>query len=636
MRRSKKQTLLLVCGLMLATTVACTDRTTSRAPSAGGGASLADLATPEPAVAVPVTYTVVAGDFLSEIARRYDVTVTELAAANDIENPALIEVGQQLVIPGQQAVVGDPFFAAQPQERYTEIYPPPVELPPLPPTPLQELINRIEALPWPERERSVELITAGSLALTALVGGLMLTSAEFHTRRWAVRTLPRWGRITFHWWSISAITPRRTYLKVRRRAIAAWRYLQAGYRLARRGYARASVVAHAGWDHLGPVGRQISRVAMPVLTRLGERAREVGYELGVRAVALYDTVRDRAPYAADSVSEFRDRASDSLRRSVAERVQQRARRRELEPPPQQQQRWRTRVAGELANAFERHQLDVRYVPVIDLDSKTISAVEAHLFWRHPQRGLMAARDIYSATHDHPELDSALFEFLVESSCRFIHETVNEKFPSAQLVIPVTLDQMLESQPLAAIDWGLSNANLPIDRLVVSIDEPQALRDPRTSAAFIRNLRSMGIAVQLNDYGMAMADDLRQLGVSSVTVDFAAASASEGARGILTAAIDGAQELRLPVTSRHARSEIAQTLQVRLGCAYEAVGEPITEQAFIATQINKPRPVEAKPPPPTPSGGPVGRSAPPQSGTEAIADEPAAEPATTAPRPADAA
>lgn len=52
------------------------------------------------------TYTVSTGDTLTNIALRFDVTVAQLIAANDITNPNLIFIGQQLTIPGQ-ADTGD-------------------------------------------------------------------------------------------------------------------------------------------------------------------------------------------------------------------------------------------------------------------------------------------------------------------------------------------------------------------------------------------------------------------------------------------------------------------------------------------------------------------------------------------------
>ena len=47
----------------------------------------------------PQQYTVEPGDSLSRIANRFNVTVEALQAANDIDNPSSIVVGQVIVIP---------------------------------------------------------------------------------------------------------------------------------------------------------------------------------------------------------------------------------------------------------------------------------------------------------------------------------------------------------------------------------------------------------------------------------------------------------------------------------------------------------------------------------------------------------
>jgi LysM repeat protein len=54
-----------------------------------------------------VTYTVVRGDTLGSIARRYNTTFTAIAQANNLSNPNLIFPGQQLVIPGATAPPSD-------------------------------------------------------------------------------------------------------------------------------------------------------------------------------------------------------------------------------------------------------------------------------------------------------------------------------------------------------------------------------------------------------------------------------------------------------------------------------------------------------------------------------------------------
>jgi murein DD-endopeptidase MepM/ murein hydrolase activator NlpD len=58
--------------------------------------------------AEPDVYVVQAGDTLTTIAQRYGTTVEALAAANHIENPALIAIGQKLIIPAVTATPAEP------------------------------------------------------------------------------------------------------------------------------------------------------------------------------------------------------------------------------------------------------------------------------------------------------------------------------------------------------------------------------------------------------------------------------------------------------------------------------------------------------------------------------------------------
>ncbi len=61
----------------------------------------APTATPTPTEAAQQqTYTVESGDTLSGIASRFGTTVEALVEANDIENPDVLMVGEELVVPG--------------------------------------------------------------------------------------------------------------------------------------------------------------------------------------------------------------------------------------------------------------------------------------------------------------------------------------------------------------------------------------------------------------------------------------------------------------------------------------------------------------------------------------------------------
>jgi len=71
---------------------------------AAAGSQTDDGVDPEP---ISVTVIVEVGDSLSKIAKRYDTTVDELMVANDITDPNLVLVGQELVVSGIVPVVPD-------------------------------------------------------------------------------------------------------------------------------------------------------------------------------------------------------------------------------------------------------------------------------------------------------------------------------------------------------------------------------------------------------------------------------------------------------------------------------------------------------------------------------------------------
>ncbi|HUF38923.1 MAG TPA: LysM peptidoglycan-binding domain-containing protein [Anaerolineales bacterium] len=79
-----------------------------------------DTPTPNPPAELPPLreesdlYTVQPGDTLLRIAQRYGVTIEQIIAQNDLENPDLLEVGQVLVIPAPAPLATGPGFKIVP------------------------------------------------------------------------------------------------------------------------------------------------------------------------------------------------------------------------------------------------------------------------------------------------------------------------------------------------------------------------------------------------------------------------------------------------------------------------------------------------------------------------------------------
>jgi LysM repeat protein len=70
---------------------------------------------PRPSNGDSMKHTVLVGESLGVIARKYQVSVGELAAANNITDPSKVRAGQQLVVPGFKAVTAKGTTTAAPR-----------------------------------------------------------------------------------------------------------------------------------------------------------------------------------------------------------------------------------------------------------------------------------------------------------------------------------------------------------------------------------------------------------------------------------------------------------------------------------------------------------------------------------------
>ena len=92
------------------------------------------LETCEPNTEWTNTYTVQPGDALSLIADMFDTTAGAIAAANCIENPDIVSVGQTLRVPGVPPTEPPPPTATPEPTQQQEQGPPPEQPTPIPPT----------------------------------------------------------------------------------------------------------------------------------------------------------------------------------------------------------------------------------------------------------------------------------------------------------------------------------------------------------------------------------------------------------------------------------------------------------------------------------------------------------------------
>lgn len=122
-------------------------------------------ATPTPAG--PITYIVQAGDTLSSIAARFQVSLEDLMRANGLDNPDYLMLGQQLIIPVGGLPSVTPTFTPLPSSPATPL---PFEPPtPLPPDASPPVIPAATLLPTPTPVPTLTPVPASEVRISITV-----------------------------------------------------------------------------------------------------------------------------------------------------------------------------------------------------------------------------------------------------------------------------------------------------------------------------------------------------------------------------------------------------------------------------------------------------------------------------------
>jgi|YNPNPStandDraft_1061719.scaffolds.fasta_scaffold66044_1 LysM repeat protein len=115
----------------------------------------------------PVTYIVQAGDTLSSIATRFQVSLEDLMRANGLDNPDYLMLGQQLIIPVGGLLALTPTFTPPPSPPATPL---PFEPPtPLPPDASPQMIPAATLLPTPTPVPTLTPVPASEIHMSITV-----------------------------------------------------------------------------------------------------------------------------------------------------------------------------------------------------------------------------------------------------------------------------------------------------------------------------------------------------------------------------------------------------------------------------------------------------------------------------------
>jgi len=155
---------------------------------------------------------------------------------------------------------------------------------------------------------------------------------------------------------------------------------------------------------------------------------------------------------------------------------------------------------ELRRAVELGEFELRYQPVVSLDSGAILGAEALLRWNHPTRGEVGPDDFIGAAEEGATI-VPIGRWALDEACRQATRWGSSDDSAAPWVaVNLSARQLLHPTLPDDVRGAIARSGLMPERLVLEVTESVLLHDADAAIAVISDLRALGIRVALDDFG----------------------------------------------------------------------------------------------------------------------------------------
>lgn len=179
--------------------------------------------------------------------------------------------------------------------------------------------------------------------------------------------------------------------------------------------------------------------------------------------------------------------------------------------------WKLSLLSQLDAAIDSGDLWVAYQPKLDLKSNRIIGAEALARWTHSEKGPISPMEFILAAEQSNRIEK-LTHYVLEHAIK-VAASINEHM---NFDISVNLSaRLIDDSQLASITRRLlAKHGLAPERLTLEVTETAALGDATRSLSTLRELRRMGVALSVDDYGTGMStlDYLQRIPATEIKID----------------------------------------------------------------------------------------------------------------------
>jgi diguanylate cyclase (GGDEF)-like protein len=179
---------------------------------------------------------------------------------------------------------------------------------------------------------------------------------------------------------------------------------------------------------------------------------------------------------------------------------------------------RRQLQSGLRKAIDGNEFALVFQPVLRFSDGSIDATEALLRWHHPSRGVVFPAEFIPAAEE-TALMLPIGDWVIRTAANQVAAWLHGG-QRWRMAVNISAIQLQDPAFMAHLKAALAVAEVPTDLFGIEITESAALRDPDAARTIVRECRSLGMRVALDDFGThyASLSHLKKLPVDILKVD----------------------------------------------------------------------------------------------------------------------
>ncbi len=180
---------------------------------------------------------------------------------------------------------------------------------------------------------------------------------------------------------------------------------------------------------------------------------------------------------------------------------------------------RLEFQNNLYRALGRDEFRLHFQPITDAATRGLRGFEALIRWEHPTLGLVQP-DRFIPLAEQTGLIVPIGEWVLRQACAQASGWHSGGAVDPWVAVNISARQFSHPDLISLVGDTLRSSGLPAGRLTLEVTESAVVRDIQAGAGTIRSLRSMGVKIAIDDFGIGYSSFayLRSFAFDTVKID----------------------------------------------------------------------------------------------------------------------